>query len=212
MSDIDVRREQAFQQAAEALAETGRRLYQLGWSPATSSNYSLRLDADRCALTISGRDKGRLDAADIMAVDMHGRPLTQGKPSAETALHTQLYRRDPGIGAVLHTHSHASTVLTMHWPDATTVTLAGYELLKALDGITTHDSELSIPVFDNTQDIDQLAGDVDRAMDAGHISHAYLIRGHGLYTWARDLATCFRQIEALECLLAIELERRRLAG
>ena len=196
--------------AAEQLAATGRRIYSQGWSPATSSNYSMRLDEQHCALTISGRDKALLSAADIMCVDLQGRPVGPGKPSAETALHTQIYRRFADIGAVLHTHSHASTVLTMHWPQQDSIVLEGYELLKALHGINTHESRISLPVFENTQDIDALAEQVDAAMAQGRISHAYLIRGHGLYTWADSLSHCYRQLEALEVLLAIELERRKL--
>lgn len=201
----------AFRDAARALAATGQRIYANGWSPATSSNYSQRLNADFAAVTQSGKDKGLLRETDIMAVDMDGQPASAGKPSAETLLHTQLYRFDTDIQAVLHTHSHATTVLTMHWP-ANSITLEGYELLKALEGITTHDSRLTIPVFENTQDIAALATEVDKEMRTGHISHAYLIRGHGLYTWAQDLPGCYRQLEALETLLAIELECRRLRG
>ena len=171
----------------------------------------MRLNATHAAITRSGKDKGLLQETDIMAVDMDGQAVSDGKPSAETLLHTQLYRRHDNVGAVLHTHSHASTVLTMHWP-ANSITLEGYELLKALDGYTTHDSRLRIPVFDNTQDIATLADQVDAAMADDGISHAYLIRGHGLYTWARDLPTCYRQLEALETLLAVELDRRRLQG
>ncbi|MCK0152587.1 methylthioribulose 1-phosphate dehydratase [Alcanivorax sp. S6407] len=200
-----------FREASRALAAIGQRIYGNGWSPATSSNYSVRLNEQYAAVTQSGKDKGMLRETDIMAVDMQGQAASTGKPSAETLLHTQLYRRYSDVGAVLHTHSHASTVLTMHWP-ANTITLEGYELLKALDGISTHESRLVIPVFNNTQDIAALADQVDQAMAQGNVSHAYLIRGHGLYTWAADLPTCYRQLEALEVLLAIELDRRRLSG
>ena len=200
-----------FREASRALAAIGQRIYGNGWSPATSSNYSVRLNEHYAAVTQSGKDKGLLRETDIMAVDMQGQAASAGKPSAETLLHTQLYRRFPKVGSVLHTHSHASTVLTMHWP-ANSITLEGYELLKALDGFTTHESRLVIPVFDNTQDIAALAEAVDAAMEDGDVSHAYLIRGHGLYTWAADLPACYRQLEALEVLLAIELDRRRLSG
>ena len=199
-----------FREAARNIAAISQRLYEHGWSPATSSNYSMRLNADYCAITVSGKDKGTLNEADVMVVDMQGVPASNGKPSAETGLHTQVYRRFADIGAVLHTHSLASTVLTMHWPERHELVLKGYELLKALDGITTHDSELVIPIFDNTQDIDALARDVDAAMASGSIRYAYLIRGHGIYTWAKDMATRFRQIEALEVLLAVELERHKI--
>ena len=201
-----------FREAARKIAAISQRLYEHGWSPATSSNYSMRLNTDYCAVTVSGKDKGTLNEADVMVVDMQGLPASNGKPSAETGLHTQIYRRFANIGAVLHTHSLASTVLTMHWPERNELVLKGYELLKALDGVTSHDTELVIPIFDNTQDIDALARDVDAAMAAGRIRYANLIRGHGIYTWAKDMATCFRQIEALEVLLAVELERRKIGA
>lgn len=202
----------AFRAAARSIAATGRRLYEHGWSPATSSNYSQRLNEGFCAVTVSGKDKGMLTEADVMVVDMQGVPATEGKPSAETGLHTQLYRRFSDVGAVLHTHSIASTVLTMHWPEQDTLRLEGYELLKALDGVDTHEACIEIPVFPNTQDIDALAADADAAMSAGRARHAYLIRGHGLYTWASDMASCYRQLEALETLFSIELERRKIGG
>lgn len=201
-----------FRQAARSITAVSHRLYQHGWSPATSSNYSQRLDQTHCAITVSGKDKGLLSEADIMVVDLDGEPASQGKPSAETALHTQLYRHHKNCGAVLHTHSLASTVLTMHWPNSNELVLSDYELLKALSGINTHNHDLVIPVFANTQDIDQLSKDVDEAMNNGRISHAYLIRGHGIYTWAEDMSACYRQLEALEFLLMAELERRKLGA
>ena len=200
-----------FRQAARTIAAMGQRIHGMGWSPATSSNYSQRLNRQYCAITVSGKDKGVLSESDIMEVDFAGQPHSDGKPSAETALHTQLYRHDERIGAVLHTHSLASTVLTMHYPETTQLSLAGYELLKALAGVDSHDCQINLPIFDNTQDIDALATQVEECMNSGGISHAYLIRGHGLYTWATDMASCYRQLEALEVLLAVELERRKLA-
>lgn len=197
-----------FDRHADALAATGRRLWQLGLSPATSSNYSCRLDADHCVITRSGRDKGLLTAADIMVVDMAGQPINGGKPSAETGLHTQLYRRFAAMGAVLHTHSIATTALTMHCLKSEELVLEGYELLKVFDGIDTHATRIHLPVFPNTQDIDQLARDVDARFDQGDFP-AYLIRGHGLYTWADTLDHCFHQIEALEHLLKVELLRHQ---
>lgn len=202
----------AFREAARSIAATGVRIYEQGWSPATSSNYSMRLNDDFCAVTVSGRDKGLLTEADVMVVDMAGQPASGGKPSAETGLHTQLYRRLPDAAAVLHTHSQATTVLTMHYPQDSMLVLEGYELLKAFSGIHTHDTALRIPVFENTQDIDALARQVDAAMDAGDITHAYLIRGHGVYTWADSMAACYRQLEALEFLFAVTVQRRILSA
>lgn len=188
-----------FEQAAAGLVQAGRRLWQQGWCPATSSNFSQRLADDRCAITVSGRDKGHLQAADIMQVDLSGRSLDGRKPSAETLLHTQLYRRDAGIGAVLHTHSLKATLVSMHCGPQ--ITFEGLELLKAFTGESSHDTRLQVPVFDNTQDIAALAASVDRWMDAHGTGHGYLIRGHGLYTWGADLPETLRHLEALEFLL-----------
>ncbi|NQD95322.1 methylthioribulose-1-phosphate dehydratase, partial [Pseudomonas sp. CrR25] len=101
------------EQLAQQIIEAGRFLYGRGWSPATSSNYSVRLSASEALLTVSGKHKGELGADDVLATDLQGRSLEAGKrPSAETLLHTQLYSWKPEIGAVLHTHSVNATVLS----------------------------------------------------------------------------------------------------
>lgn len=197
----------AFERRAEHLIAASHQIYQRGWSPATSSNYSVRLNAQCCAITVSGKHKGELGLNDIMAVDLDGRPLMDRKPSAETLLHTQLYQRDPTIGAVLHTHSVRATVLTMTCATTDTLELRGYELLKAFQGVTTHDTVLAIPVFDNTQDMPALCAQVEQRMQQAGTGVAYLIRGHGLYTWAENLQACMRHLEALEFLLECEWQR-----
>jgi methylthioribulose-1-phosphate dehydratase len=101
-----------FRAKAHALIRAGRFCFERGWVPATSGNFSARLADQRIAITVSGRHKGVLDEDGIMVVDLDGRPLSEGKrPSAETWLHVSLYRRDPAVGAVLHTHSVNATVL-----------------------------------------------------------------------------------------------------
>ncbi|MDO9521477.1 MAG: methylthioribulose 1-phosphate dehydratase [Pseudohongiella sp.] len=196
-------RPQGFEQAAAGLIRAGQRLWSQGYCPATSSNFSQRLNGHCCAITVSGRDKGNLQPGDIMLVDMDGRSLDGNTPSAETLLHTQLYLRDANIGAVLHTHSVKAALVSMNGDGP--VVLEGLELLKALNGVKTHNSRIEIPVFDNTQDIAALARQVDGWMSASvgnsGTVHAYLIRGHGLYSWGRDLGETLRHIEALEYLL-----------
>ena len=196
-----------FLQCAESIVAASREIYSRGWSPATSSNYSVRLNASCCAVTVSGKHKGELTADDVMVVDLEGRPLVNKKPSAETLLHTQLYKRDADIGAVLHTHSVCATVLTMAQPNVDTLVLRGYELLKAFNGVQTHNTELHIPIFENTQDMVELSQRVEKRMQREGMGVAYLIRGHGLYTWAEDLAACMRHLEALEFLLDCEWRR-----
>ena len=198
-----------FLNTAAAIADVGRDLYGLGWLPATSGNLSVRLGPDSCAITVSGCDKGRLTADDIMRVDLAGEPLSSGRPSAETLLHTSLYRWSEGIGAVLHTHGPASTVLGLRHEGLDRVVLEGYELLKAFAGVQTHAIRLAIPIFENTQDIAALADQVPARLDrAPAPCFGYLIRGHGTYVWGRDLGDAHRHLEALEYLAGCELALR----
>jgi methylthioribulose-1-phosphate dehydratase len=196
---------------ARTIADTGRDLSALGWTPATSSNFSMRLDGEHIAITISGRDKGHLSVEDIMLVDLQGKPVgTSARPSAETALHTQIYARLTTASAVLHTHSHNQTVASRLYASAGKVRLEGYELLKAFSGFQTHDAALDLPVLPNSQDMSELAARVDALIDGGQPFYGYLIDGHGIYTWGRDMSECRRHLDAFEFLLACELDLRRL--
>ena len=198
---------------ARTIAETGRELAALGWTPATSSNFSMRLDGAHAAVTISGRDKGRLSGEDVMVIDFDGHPVaTDAKPSAETALHTQIYRRFADAGAVLHTHSRTQTVASRLYAASGVIRFEGWELQKAISGVTTHESTLDVPVFANTQDMNVLVRQVDAWIDAGKPLHGYLIDGHGIYTWGKDMPETRRHLEAFEFLLACELDLQRLRG
>lgn len=187
-----------------------RELSERGWTPATSSNFSERIDDRHVAITVSGRDKGRLTEADIMVVDLDGQPVaTTQKSSAETLLHSQLYKRFPEIGCVLHTHSLTQTVASRLYAGHGHVHLEGYELLKAFAGNTTHETSVELPVLPNSQDMPTLAAQVDCLLDRQRM-WGYLIDGHGLYAWGRNMAEARRHLEAFEFLLACELELRRL--
>lgn len=205
----------AFDAAAGQLSAAVRSLAARGWTPATSSNFSVRIGADRIAITVSGRDKSQLCADDLMVVDLDGTAIgSQLASSAETLLHTRLYRRDPGIGCVLHTHSHAQTVASRLYGPEGRMRIAGYELLKAFRGNATHELAVDVPVLPNSQDMTVLADQVDAHLDAtgdgGSPLYGYLIDGHGLYAWGRDLAEAMRHLEAFEFLLDCELDLRRL--
>lgn len=191
-----------FQQRARELIDAGRFIHGRGWVPATSGNFSARLADGQVAITVSGKHKGRLTPSDIMRVDAEGRSLDGNKPSAETLLHTSIYRRFPEVGAVLHPHSPGSVLLSRLKRDA--VELADYELLKALAGITTHETRISIPIFPNDQDIPRLAHQVEAYLDRHGAIHGYIIAGHGFYTWGGTVGDALRHVEALEFLFDLE--------
>jgi len=197
-----------FAERAQTLAAIGRELHGRGWVPATSGNFSMRLDHGAAIVTASGKHKGRLGAEDFLAVDLEGRPLHGGKPSAETLLHTQLYAWQGWVDTVLHCHSPNATVLSRLTP-GDTLLLRDYELLKALRGIDTHAACARIPIFDNTQHIPELARQVEHHLRAQPDCPGYLIRGHGLYCWGADAAECLRHLEALDFLFQCELLSQR---
>ncbi|WP_065759879.1 methylthioribulose 1-phosphate dehydratase [Pseudomonas defluvii] len=200
------------EQLALEIIEAGRFLYGRGWSPATSSNYSTRLSADQALLTVSGKHKGQLGVDDVLATDLAGNSLEPGKkPSAETLLHTQLYAWRADIGAVLHTHSVNATVLSRVTAGDYLV-FEDYELQKAFSGISTHESTVQVPIFENDQDIARLAAKVQPWLEAHPDCVGYLIRGHGLYTWGPRMSDALRQVEAFEFLFECELKVRSVTG
>ncbi|MBV6821357.1 methylthioribulose 1-phosphate dehydratase [Pseudomonas sp. PD9R] len=195
---------------AQEIIDAGRFLYGRGWSPATSSNYSTRLSPTEALLTVSGKHKGQLELDDVLATDLSGNSLEPGKkPSAETLLHTQLYSWRAEIGAVLHTHSVNATVLSRLTAEDF-IEFEDYELQKAFTGVSTHESRVRVPIFDNDQDIARLAAKVQPWLDAHPDCVGYLIRGHGLYTWGARMSDALRQIEAFEFLFECELKTRSL--
>lgn len=195
-------------EARKTIVDIGRWLDMLGHAPATAGNYSVRLDDGSFAVTVSGRHKGRLTEDDVMTVDAEGRSLDGGRPSAETALHMQLYRLFPEVGAVLHSHSPGGVALSRVLADAGGWTISGHELLKAFPGVTTHDISITIPIVANSQDMDEIATAIEPRLLADPTPPAYLIQGHGLYGWGKDMVEAARVIEATEWLVEAERAER----
>jgi methylthioribulose-1-phosphate dehydratase len=194
---------------AQALVRVAREFGALGWTPATSGNYSIRFGEDRILLTRSGVHKRDLDIDGLMLVDGQGRPIEAGRSSAETGLHVQLYQLDPSINAVLHVHSPAATVASRRYAAAGEVVLRNYELQKALAGVHSHEVDVHIPVVANDQDIKRLAERIQPHLDRSPRPWGYLIEGHGIYAWGGSVAEAARHLEALDFLLACDLMENR---
>lgn len=195
------------ERAARAIIAAGARADRFGWVPGTAGNFSIRLDAQSCAITVSGRHKAALLPADVMVMGLDGTPRGPGTPSYETALHLARYRADAAAGAVAHGHSVPATVLSR--AAAASIPLCGYELLKVLGCPPEPEASVALPVFDNDQDIPRLAAAVDAAIGPAPPIPAYLIRGHGVYVWGRTMDQAMARLEALEFILACELEHIR---
>ncbi len=156
----------------------------------------------RLLITQTGRDKRRLEVADLVRVAEDGAPVAgdPGQPSAETLLHCTIVEKT-GAGSTLHTHSVASTLLSEHFLADGGLTLAGYEMLKGLEGVRSHEARVFIPVLANAQDMSRFSRRVAALLDERPGLHGFLIAGHGLYTWGADLAQARRHLEIFEFLL-----------
>jgi methylthioribulose-1-phosphate dehydratase len=190
-----------FAELAQALAEVGRHCYERGWALGTSGNFSAVVQTEplTLAITTSGVDKGLLEPKDIVEIDAHQRVIRgSGTPSAETTLHLAIVRAR-SAGAVLHTHSIWSTILSEGASDGG-LTIEGYEMLKGLGGVRTHEHRERLPVIENTQDWAAAAPAIETMLRKAPKAHGFLIRRHGLYTWGKDLAEAKRHIEILEFL------------
>lgn len=190
--------------AVAATIALARQASERGWTPATSGNFSARIDLRRAAVTASGGDKGALTPKDVLVVDVH-EPLP-ANASAEAPVHCALYRKDPSIGAVVHTHSVAVTVLSRRYEKQGALRLEGLELLKALRGLDTHDVAVDLPVYANTQDMVGFGKmlESDPRLSPGR-SWGLLLAGHGLYAWGRDPKDAWRHAEALNFLIDVRL-------
>jgi methylthioribulose-1-phosphate dehydratase len=202
---------ESFQNMATQLADIGRAFYSRGWMLGTSGNLSTLVTPDpfRVAITASGRDKGSLNENQILEIDGDGAKVrdNDGEPSSETRLHLGLIQTRH-TGAVLHTHSTWSTIVSDHYQEQRGLWIEGYEMLKGLEGVDSHEHREWIPILENSQDMDELWNRMNGVLDQSR-SHGVLIRRHGLYTWGPTLADARRHVEILEFL--VEVAGRHLA-
>jgi methylthioribulose-1-phosphate dehydratase len=202
-----------FQALVEALAKVGRSFYERGWVLGTGGNFGAVVSRVplRLLITASGLHKGELTAESFLLVDETGQIIEgNGKPSAETLIHLAIAQsRDAGV--ILHTHSVESTILSDLHFSAGGFAIEGYEMLKGLPGVVTHEHREWIPVLANTQDYPRLAEDVTVLLRKHPAVHGFLLRRHGLYTWGQEVSEAKRHVEILEFLFQV-LARQQAAA
>lgn len=189
---------------ARAFHEIGRDFHTRGWVLGTSGNFSTVISRKPLELiiTASSVSKDDIRPADVLTVSANGVPVGKpgARPSAETALHVAVVQ-SRAAGAVLHTHSVWSTMLSELHGAERGLRLSGFEMLKGLEGVRTHEHCEWVPILENDQDIPALARRVEAVLEQWPAIHGFLLRGHGLYTWGDDLAQARRHVEILEFLL-----------
>lgn len=198
------------EQTKIALAQHICAWHQKGWSPATSTNYSFRLPDDPNTIYVSrsGIDKSQFTADDFMEVDLSGvvKPrFADARPSAETLIHCTLYELFLETQCIVHSHSVHSVLHSA--VEQNQVTIQGYEVLKGFEGITTHETTVDCPIFDNTQDMTAFSETLRAGKDRLTIP-AFIMRKHGTYAWGKNLFDAKRHLETIEYLLECEWKLR----
>jgi methylthioribulose-1-phosphate dehydratase len=188
------------------LADAAREFYRRGWVLGTSGNFSAvsSWEPMRVSITASGLDKRELDEMSFLEIDQRGEIAGGfGKPSAETSLHLAIYRSVPTAASVLHTHSVWGTILSDVFADRGAIEIEGYEMLKGLSGVTTHEHQEVVPIIANSQDYDSLSRHVERVVRVNPSIHGFYLHRHGLYTWGESVAEARRHVEIFEFLFEV---------
>jgi methylthioribulose-1-phosphate dehydratase len=174
------------------------------WIPATSGNFSVRIDSNDCAITASGSDKAKLTPDGVIRASFAGG--AHPRQSAEAPLHYLMYRMSPAIGAVTHVHAQPAVLASLALVKDNRVRIEGLELLKAFNGVKTHETHLDVPVFDNEQDMDALALRVEARLKTHGPGWGFLLAGHGIYAWGKDVPEALRHLDAFDYLFTVMLK------
>ena len=175
-------------QLRQAILECGRICYERGLMTSNDGNISIRLDSTRVLITAAGVCKGRMEAGDILTIDMNGQVIISWKglyPSSETPMHLEVYKQRPDIYAVIHAHPMYATTLTVAnqtFPDdilpEVALTLRKVPITAYATPSSHQDAEVVRPLIRNHD--------------------ALLLRQHGSLTVGRDLNQALIHLERLE--------------
>ncbi|MGG1678933.1 methylthioribulose 1-phosphate dehydratase [Neobacillus sp. NRS-1170] len=187
------------------LADVKDELAERDWFMGTSGNLAIKVSDHplRFLVTASGKDKRKRTDEDFLLVDEFGHAVEENhlKPSAETLLHVEIYRKT-NAGCSLHVHTIDNNVISEVYGDNGEVTLKGQELIKAFDK-WEEDAVLKIPIIRNYAHIPMLANEFSEHVSGD--TGAVLIRNHGITVWGRNAFEAKKILEASEFLFRYQL-------
>ena len=195
-----------FQESAEKLSAAGSEFYRRGWVLGTSGNFSAAVAREplQICITASGNEKGALNESNFLTVDVNGATISgAGKPSAETSIHLTIYEQRKNANSILHTHSVWGTILSDVFYERGAIEIEGYEMLKGLAGVVTHEHAELVPIVENSQDYVALAQVIENTLRENPTAHGFYLRRHGLYTWGESIGEAKRHIEIFEFLFEV---------
>ncbi len=178
-SEADLRR---------AVISCGEICYARRLLTSNDGNISVRLGSDRVLITAAGICKGRMDADDLLIVDLTGKVIGSAdgrRPSSETPMHLEAYQQRPDVRAVIHSHPVFATALTV----------AGLEF--PIDILPEAISLLGdVPVTAYATPSSHEDADAIRPFIPDH--NAILLRQHGSLTVGRNLDEALIHLERIE--------------
>ncbi len=189
--EVELRRE---------LKKFSRWLSRLGFTPGTSGNLSVRLDADRLLLTPTGLSKGLIKAADMVIADMDGRLLAgTRRVTSEISMHIAVYRQRPDVNAVVHSHP----------PVATAYACSG----RGLNEVLCQEAVMTVGTVPLASYATTGTAEVAASMlpfVSGH--DAILLENHGLVSYGQTLLDAFMKMETVEHIAQVALIAHQLGS
>jgi methylthioribulose-1-phosphate dehydratase len=189
----------------QELADIKDELAERDWFMGTSGNLAIKVSDNplQFLVTASGKDKRKRTEEDFLLVDEFGHAVEENhlKPSAETLLHVEIYRKTKA-GCSLHVHTIDNNVISEVYGSQGEVTFKGQELIKAFNK-WEEDAVLTIPIIKNYAHIPTLAQAFSEHIKED--SGAVLIRNHGITVWGRNAFEAKKILEASEFLFKYQL-------
>ena len=182
----------------QAVGETGVAMLEQGLTKATGGNVSGRVGDDYVAVSPSGIPYEEIDPADVPLVDLDAE-LVDGelKPSAETPMHTAVYRERNDVGGIIHTHSpYASTFASLSEP----IEASHYLIAYAGDEVPVAPYETY-----GTEELGAVAAET-----LGDEYNACLLENHGVLTVGETIEGAFETALMVEYCARIHFQARAI--
>ncbi|HEY8446105.1 MAG TPA: class II aldolase/adducin family protein [Thermomicrobiales bacterium] len=154
----------------------------------TAGNFSVRdPETGLIAISPSGIPYPEMTPADVVIVDEHGN-VKDGtrRPSSETPMHTMIYREHPRILAIVHTHSHYSTVVSTIRPCLPPILTEVCLVVGARVPVTRY----------GLTGLDDIGRSVLEVMDDE--TRAVILKNHGLITFGRSFSEALTYANVVE--------------
>ena len=184
---------------ARRMALCCRQLAAQGLIAGRDGNLSVRIGPERALVTPSGFIKSLVTPADMVEVNLSGKPVRRGsrKPTSELELHLRILRHRPDVRAVVHAHPPAATGFAVAGE-----TIPG-NLLPELIFVVGPVALVPYGMSGTPELGDQVAPYLD-AHDA------LLLANHGAVTMGRTLDEAWIRMESLEHGARIILAARQV--